>query len=76
MLHGRLADFLAAESVIGAAFKNDATLLAPARCNLAGLRAWMRGHLDWGLETTRYSEVDRVPGVPGYIENLAFTAPD
>ncbi|MBB4678390.1 terpene synthase family protein [Crossiella cryophila] len=64
MLDRRVAEFLAAETRLLAA--------DPARWsrNLHGLRAWMRGHLDWGAETARYREVDRCEGVPAYIEEL------
>ncbi|GAA3677553.1 hypothetical protein GCM10022267_75510 [Lentzea roselyniae] len=41
--------------------------------NLQGLRAWMRGHLDWGTETARYREVDTSHGTPDYIEELVLT---
>ncbi len=40
--------------------------------NVAGLRDWMRGHLDWGLETLRYHSVEHTAaGVePSYLERL------
>ncbi|MFD9624037.1 terpene synthase family protein [Streptomyces virginiae] len=40
-----------------------------ARC-VALLRAWMRGHVDWGQVTARYLEIDRSDGHPAYLENL------
>jgi terpene synthase-like protein len=75
MLHTRLADFEAAEAAVGVATAGDDALVRAARHNLAGLRTWMRGHLDWGLDTARYHEVERLPGVPDYIEDLSYTTP-
>ncbi|MBP2478552.1 hypothetical protein JOF53_007424 [Crossiella equi] len=64
MLDRRLAEYLEAE----------ARLLGESSVrwgrNLTGLRAWMRGHLDWGEETARYRDVDHCDGVPAYVEEL------
>jgi hypothetical protein len=71
MFEERLNEFLDAERVLLAPGPTvDAHRDQVAR-NVAGLRAWMRGHLEWGLETARYREVTRGTGVPVYIEDLA-----
>jgi Terpene synthase family 2, C-terminal metal binding len=43
---------------------------------LSMLRAWMRGNLDWSIETGRYSQVERTApgGVASYIEPIAAAA--
>jgi len=40
---------------------------------LSMLRAWMRGNLDWSIETGRYSQVERTApgGVASYVEAIA-----
>lgn len=42
------------------------------------LRGWMRGNLDWSIETGRYAQVERsAPGcVASYIEPIATLAPE
>jgi hypothetical protein len=39
---------------------------------IRSLRTWMRGHLDWGLETPRYQErqVATTSASPGYLDDL------
>jgi hypothetical protein len=64
MLTGRLRTYFAAERDLLDRYGEA------ARPNLDGLRAWMRGHLDWGLETARYRDIDRADGTPDYVEDL------
>lgn len=64
MVYGRVADFIAAERRLLAADREKWERA------VHGLRAWMRGHLDWGKETARYREVDTCDGTPDYIEEL------
>jgi hypothetical protein len=39
------------------------------------LKAWMRGHVDWGRDTARYLEFDRAQGQPGYLDDLLAVTP-
>jgi hypothetical protein len=45
---------------------------------LAGMQAWIRGNLDWSLETQRYSHVEPVaPGeTPDYLEDIFSVDPE
>jgi len=45
---------------------------------LAGMQAWIRGNLDWSLESQRYSHVEHAaPGVtPSYLENILSISPE
>lgn len=65
LLDDRIADFLTAERAL-----LEGTSCAQVTPNLRGLRQWIRGHLDWGIHTARYRDVERATGVPGYIEDL------
>jgi hypothetical protein len=65
LLHRRIADYLATEQAILQSQPPQAI-----DTNLRSLRHWMRGHLDWGVETSRYREVSRAPGNPAYVEDL------
>lgn len=62
LLGRRIGDYLTAEHDILGAEPSQAL-----DANLRGLRNWMRGHLDWGIETARYQDVARDPA---YIEDL------
>ncbi|WP_331772883.1 hypothetical protein OG948_56495 (plasmid) [Embleya sp. NBC_00888] len=39
------------------------------------LKAWMRGHVDWGKETARYLEFERSASPPEYLDDLLAEAP-
>jgi hypothetical protein len=74
----QIESFLAAESELPALFdqlevspeRREATL----RC-VASLRAWMRGHVEWGEATARYLDVDRSQGQPEYLDDLLCVRP-
>lgn len=68
MVARREREFLDAEARL---MESDAALWGR---NLQGLRAWIRGHLDWGAETARYREVDTSDGTPAYVEELVRTS--
>ena len=54
------------------AFGISRTQRAQAERWVHGLRAWMRGHLDWGIKTPRYREQEIVNAAfpPSYLEDL------
>jgi hypothetical protein len=66
-LDRRIGDYLTAEQAVLQAQPAESL-----DTNLRGLRHWMRGHLDWGVETARYHDVSRTPGKPAYIDDLAI----
>jgi hypothetical protein len=76
LLEQRLDAFLDAQQQLTASMRSlDITHAEKAQVRrwLGGLRAWMRGHLDWGLETARYHEVEITTApdaAPTYLENL------
>lgn len=71
----RLADFSERErrvpDLLGALELPESTLHA-TRAHRAGLRDGMRGHLDWGIGTIRYNEVEQTAAgaTPSYLEQL------
>jgi hypothetical protein len=65
LLRRRIADYRSAEEVLLQSEPSQAL-----ETNLRGLRQWMRGHLDWGVETARYRHVSHAPGDPAYVEDL------
>lgn len=65
LLTERINDFLHAERTL-----LTTAPITPLVANLVGLRQWMRGHLDWGIETARYREVEHTAEVPGYVDDL------
>jgi terpene synthase-like protein len=74
-IDSRLADFMRCEcrleEMFGRIRADDAVQVA-AQKYTAGLRNWMRGHLDWGLHTIRYHSVERTTTglAPAYLEML------
>jgi hypothetical protein len=65
MLERRITDYLTAEQALLQSEPPQAL-----ETSLRGLRHWMRGHLDWGMETARYKEVSHSPGNLDYVEDL------
>lgn len=70
LVGSRLADFHRAErdlpELCAALALDGARRRVPAACADL-LRAWMRGHAEWGIATSRYSGL---PADPGYLEDL------
>jgi hypothetical protein len=66
-LERRIADYLTAEQALLQSGPPQAL-----ETNLRGLRQWMRGHLDWGVETARYKEISHASGNPAYVEDLTY----
>ncbi|HEY3692504.1 MAG TPA: hypothetical protein VGL46_19815 [Pseudonocardiaceae bacterium] len=70
LIGGRLDDFHRAERalpVLCAALELDHTQRQALTACADLLRAWMRGHAEWGISTSRYS---CLPTDPGYLEEL------
>ncbi|KAA8880610.1 hypothetical protein F3087_40545 [Nocardia colli] len=70
----RLGDFLAGERRLAGvldALPADPEVRRHAAEYVAGLRNWMRGHLEWGLRTDRYQVTGTAGTDPGYLENLS-----
>jgi hypothetical protein len=74
-IDSRLADFMRCqgrlEEMLGRIGADDSVQVA-AKKYAAGLRNWMRGHLDWGLHTVRYHSVEHTATglAPTYLEML------
>ncbi|GAA0593469.1 terpene synthase family protein [Streptomyces crystallinus] len=70
LLTRRLDDFHRAEEDLPglcAALELDRTQQQALAACVGLLRAWMRGHADWGMSTSRYA---CPPADPGYLEEL------
>ncbi|MBY8883031.1 terpene synthase family protein [Actinacidiphila acidipaludis] len=70
LVDGRLGDFHRAARDLPdlcAALELDGTQRQALAACVELLRAWMRGHADWGLSTGRYAPL---PADPGYLEDL------
>jgi hypothetical protein len=71
----RIADFISSEQLLPDVYTElrlDDRERRNAAVYVAGLRNWMRGHLDWGGTTVRYLRVEHTtPGIePSYLEQI------
>jgi hypothetical protein len=69
----RIADFVSrARHLPGTldALRVDEPARQAAMSHVDGLRHWMRGHLDWGLDTVRYRGAEPAGVDPAYLEAL------
>lgn len=74
-IDSRLGDFIEYECRLAKILSladADAAARRAAELYLAGLRNWMRGHLEWGISTIRYNSVEQTAtnAVPSYLERL------
>ena len=58
-----------------AALKTPGDLQVATLSCVEMLKAWMRGHVDWGRETARYLEFERSASPPEYLEDLLADDP-